>query len=409
MKSSYRYNFAYSCLFMLMLLFSNCNSKKRKDIEQNKDIEQIKTNDFYVLNFENELDNINSQIDTITINSIAKNIEIIPLEVTKESLLSDIKFTVAEMDGDYYVSSGVFNSSSGVIRFDKKGKFKEKLVEKGQGPIELPYLTHWSVNDSLNQISMFGGGRKVITYNIQDGEKKALLLEKDGSYPIFLNDSNYVACANIFPSTDNKIPYLAFFDKNGKIEHSLYYPENHNVGFEISENNTQGAIYESYGIFKDDKDNALFKDVFNDTIYRIKSISDISPYICIYRGKMTPLHKFATDANQQSTAIYIRRLIETKQHFFISYLYNKTKQTAIWDKETGKIIARNVATDQMSREYVRYSHVIRYRVPNGKIVLLDVVSSKNNTIYCMLRAEDAAEFIPDVDFDSNPLIIKIVL
>ena len=401
-------------LFSFMVFFLFCNactstsSKGRNAIVVDLDKVTVDMEDFYFLDYERELDHLEHQADTITMNTIAKSIEMICLEVTKESLLSSLKFTIAEVKGDYYVSSGVFHTSSGVIRFDDQGNYKEKLIEVGRGPLELPYVTHWSVNDSLNTVSMFGAETKLVTYNTCNREKRSLWIDKYGYNPILLNDSLYVAYEGAYPNKNSDLPYLNFFDFNGKVIHSCYYPKGHEVGYEILESHPRGIIYEGYGIFQDNKGNALLKDVFNDTIYRAKSMSDISPYICTYRGRMTPLHDFATDIRRQSSAIYIHRLLETKGYFFISHLYNKTKQTTVWDKETKKIIARTVIVDQRSREF-NYEHVVRYRTPNGDILFLNMVYAKGNTIYGVLRAEDAVKFVPHAGLDANPMLVKIVL
>ncbi|WP_163217954.1 6-bladed beta-propeller [Bacteroides sp. 224] len=377
-----------------------------KDKREQTHIERPYNDNFYFLDFEKELENLNYEIDTITINSIAKNIEFVNFEATERSLLSDLNLMVAESDDDYYVSSGMFHTSSGVLRFDLHGKFKESLIEKGQGPLELPYLNFWSMNDSLNLVSMFGSAIKTISYNTHNYTKHSFLLESYGGHPIQLNDSTYVAYTSVFPAMDNDVPYFVFFDSNGEIVHSLHYPQGHNVGYEVSQDHPQGLIYEGYGIFKDHKNNALLKDVFNDTIYKAKSKDEILPYICTYRGKMTPQHRFVTDINRQASVIYIHHLAETENYIFTSYLYNKTKQTAIWDKRSRNIIARVVNTDQRSREFIRYRQIVKYRTPKGNIVFLNMIYTKENVIYCMLRVEDAMEFLPNVNSDSNPILVK---
>ncbi|MDH6313408.1 hypothetical protein M2137_002198 [Parabacteroides sp. PFB2-10] len=146
--------------FSFTLLLAGC----KQESKVNNSLEFGKEVTFFMLDFEQELSELSSQADTITINSIAKKIEFINLEVTEKSLLSNVNFMAAEVNENYYISSGIFRNSSGVLRFDNTGKFIERLIESGQGPLELPYLTYWSVNDSLNLISMFGAEKQSITY-----------------------------------------------------------------------------------------------------------------------------------------------------------------------------------------------------------------------------------------------------
>lgn len=148
--------------------------------------------------------------------------------------------------------------------------------------------------------------------------------------------------------------------------------------------------------------------MFNDTIYRIRGVDDIRPYICINRGKLTPKVEDANDEERKAETIYVRYVGETKNYFFFKFAYNKAYYTIIWNKATNQLIANTAITDPYAFE-VNYKLFAKYRTPNGEEVMVNIVSLTADRMYGILRTSQAMKFVPGVTENSNPVILVIDL
>ena len=113
--------------------------------------------------------------DTFTINSIAKNITFIPLETTDESLLMIENFKIMKMNDYYYITSSRDRECFNIMEFDSSGRFNKYLIQRGQGPQELPIITFWSINRNA-QLLFASTTSQVLIHSFEHNTKNRFLL-----------------------------------------------------------------------------------------------------------------------------------------------------------------------------------------------------------------------------------------
>jgi hypothetical protein len=346
--------------------------------------------------------------DTFLLNTLAKTVRFITLEVTDRSLLSDLNFSVQQMDDHYIASSGVFRYAKPIMQFDSAGYFVKQLLQLGDGPIELPGISSWFINDSLKKITA-NSGPKVVTYSFQENKWQTILLKNYIVNAILLNDGNYVANTTVYGTGEVDIPYLQFFNSKGEIIKSQNYPQERDIYFEIPEGGYNGPL-EAYGLYQSYSNDALFHDVFNDTIYRIKDMHTIEPYICLQRNKLMPDVRDMNDRRKKAKAMFFRNISETKNYFLVKYNYNDAIYNAILSKSSGEMIA-NTGSNYEDKNIitVNYPHFAKYRTPQGNDILVGITRVTSDRFYCTVRHSDAMEFIPGVNDESNPVMMIVEL
>ena len=388
------------CMLGAFLCMVGCGQPaiKHRQVENGTD----STVAFYLLDFEKIIKQ--NPPDTFVLNDIAQDIRWVPLQTTDSSLIGDIAFKLDEIDQSYIVSAGWFTKAQ-IKQFDTTGRFMRDLIQLGHGPKELPRFHNWVTNDSLQKISIIGP-MKMIVRSFKNNNISDIFLHTFVGNCALLNDGHYV-CAPTYGSNDAKEPYLYFLDSTGESVKSLFYPQNRELEVQIPEGAYTGP-YESYGIYPNYTGDALFRDMFNDTIYRIRGVDDIRPYICINRGKLAPKIEDAHNVSRKDETIYIRHLSESQKYLFFKYAYKKNYYTMIWDKKSKKIIANTPISDISSFE-INYKLFAKYRTPNGEEVMVNIVSLTADRMYGILRTSQAMKFVPGVTENSNPVILVIDL
>ena len=407
-------------LFCICLLLSGCENRNKSHISEHSD--QLSSansvdsdeDDYddsdktYFMDFEHLVKNMPP--DTFTINSIAKDITFIPLETTDEALLQVFSFKIAKINESYYISSGESRRGnfSGIMEFDNTGRFIDYLMLKkaGNGPNELPFFVfNWASNHNT-KLLVASTAYQILLHSFDNSATNKFNL--GGSwYECLLNDGTMVSLPDYLGyGGDPTIPYLHFRNQEAEIVHSVYYPQKRDFAFQIPENSSPIAGYTLSPTYTGD---AIFEDMFNDTLYRIRGMHDIKPYIIFHRGLLAPVAKDATDRAAIIQKIYYGTTVDTKKYFFIRYGYRNERYTAIWDKKTLELIANTKADLSDEKEKMLSSGVnfVKYRMPNGKKVLINISYYMDGKLYAALDAEQAMEFLPNIVSDDNPVLMII--
>jgi len=393
-------------LFCICVLMSGCGNKnKQTAIVDDSELfsEDDDPDRIYFLDFEQNLKNRTN--DSFTINNIAIDIQYIPLETSDEVLLYNDRVQISRLNNDFLVSSSSFFSHfHSIAMFDSAGQFINYLIQRGQGPKELPYMAEWSYNHNT-QLLVASTFFQIVLHSFENNTSSKYTLKDYFSEICLLNDGTMVGIPNDKgKSGDVDTPILHFLNQEGKIIHSFYYPEKRNIAYNLPEGQILGII-ENYDLFTSYTGDALFKDKFNDTIYRIRSMDDVKPYIIIHRGSLAPT---LIDENNPKTSPQKVRLIsilDTKEYFFIKYFYKDKFYFSIWNKQTLSLIANSEIPKQMllkNKDNISY-----FRTPNGKDVIVPLSSYLNGKLYSMLNAEDAMGFLPGIVSDDNPVLMII--
>jgi hypothetical protein len=226
---------------------------------------------------------------------------------------------------------------------------------------------------------------------------------------ILLNDGNYVANTQIYGTGEIDIPYLQFFNSKGEIVRSLNYSQKQDIFFEMPEGGYNGPL-EAYGLYKSYSNDALFHDMFNDTIYRIKDAYTIEPYICLQRNKLMPDVRDMDDRRKKAKTVFFRNISETKDYFLVKYNYNEAIYNTIWSKSSGRMIV-NTESNYEDKDIitVNYPHFAKYRTPRGNDILVGIIHVTSDRFYCAVRHADAMGFIQEVNDESNPALMIVEL
>lgn len=399
------YNF-FSIVFVILIC--SCkgeNTKKAKVVESINDEDSITVFDFSA-NLSKEC-----PIDTLSYDNLIKSIRYIPLETNENSMLGMGDILVRKVAGKFVVSTGrglIFKMRI----FDANGKYISNVFNIGRGRNELSMPNHWTVNDSLKKISITDNN-KYLFYDIMT-EK---LIETKVEEPIFtyamLDDGTYVI---VQPSPadprsgTSEFPYMYFLDMNGNVILERYYPSERDISYRAIPN-VGSAPYEIY-ILKPTYYGAIFGDVFNDTIYAIKSKSYVRPQYILNRGQkyMPTIDEVHDDLDKKSKKMYFKSIIDSPEYLFVSYWHNKVCCNAIWNKKSKELIATAKIEKEVYRTFTYKSCCFMpfsFDGFNG-ILPIDYVTA-DNKIYVGVNASQLKNVLPNLKDDDNPVIIEITL
>jgi hypothetical protein len=127
-------------------VFCSCG---RKNADQTNDVSSIKVIDL--------LSEPESEITCLS--EIALDIEYIPLETTKNSMIKNID-KVKIREKYIYLKNNVIE----VMCFDRKGRFINKLDKSGRGPEEYTNISDYDISSDNNTLVVLSG-RKIFEYN----------------------------------------------------------------------------------------------------------------------------------------------------------------------------------------------------------------------------------------------------
>jgi len=401
-------------LCSICILLSGCGNQTRKEFSQQDSSVSVEHNTFdpdkiYFLDFEQNLKSV--KVDTFTINSLAQKISFTPLETLDNNLLMTEDFKVAAINGRYYISSGTGPKFSGIMEFDATGRFMDYLIQKGgRGPKELPATYEWSCNQKA-QLLVASSLYEILVHSFENNTTNKFSLGGFFVRENLMNNGTIVGIANsVMGDGETDTPYLHFRNREGEIVHSLYYPQKRDIAYHLPEG--QGPM-ETYHLYPDYSGDVLFKDMFNDTIYRIRGFDDVKPYIIIHRGLLALTIKEVTNRDAMVQKVCIRGVLDTKMYIFIKYLYRDVMNCIIWDKQSMALIANTKADSSREHWGVIYHRAsngfTKYRAPNGKEILIAISSYFDGKLYSFLDASQAMDFLPDIKEDDNPVLMIIDL
>ncbi len=258
-----------------------------------------------------------------------EDIEFVPLEITDDCLLSNHLKTIVVTSKDIIVYD-----YEGCYRFDRSGKFLNKIGSRGQGPGE--YIKAMSVTvDTLNQWVYFPDhhGNRIVKYDFSGKHlinlkginvgsriyihKPMELLVEDDYYQFSKKGKRF--CLGLYSEKEKRtlskmscdyqhdIPRMAMCDP---IAYSF-----------------KGALYA--------------KDFWCDTIYRVTNSFRLDAYAVIDRGKFQ--HRTTNDESlitgkhdsQERMILGINRMNETDRYIFMS----SSQGFCIYDKQMKKTFA----------------------------------------------------------------------
>ena len=388
---------ATSVNVLVVLLLVSCNQNRHTEREHNSVF--LGEKDFFVFNLEKGIQDVT---DTIVLNDFIHDISYIPLETGKGFLLPGFSYSFVAMREDFFISGGSYNRGSPIYQFDSLGRFVRPINYYGRGPNEVPMLMQWYANVNIKQINIIGTGAKMVIVQPESGDVSSVRInERQGFNLVPLNDSSFVSTQNLWYK-DIPETYLYFIDQAGNIVHSIERDDKklrYNYG-NIPEGAWTGP-YEAYWLTADYMGDAIFHDIFNDTLYRIKNHKEISPHLVFERGSLSPSPADTYKQENKKKQIYFTHVKESSDYVFLNYYYNDKRWCDVWSKHDNRLMihASPETFGTVSDVFVPFA------LPNGTLIELQVVYTDKDNIYCIIEALDACKFLPDVKEDDNPVIM----
>lgn len=384
------------CTLVICFLFS-CTSKTKRQQASLMSGANVRDS-FYNFNLQDIDKYVN--IDTGVLNSIAQKINFIRLQSGRSSSLTDLNLILDKVEDKLIASS----LRSFVIQFDSAGNYEKKLVDIGRAKNEVQNrLYQWTFQN--NQVTLCQGN-KMIAYNPLTGKTKGYLSEQYYYNTILLRDGNYVALPNLGPEMKDD-RYLDFLDAGYEIVKSVSYTSSRDVYYWVP--NSYTGRLDTYGLYPSYTGDVLFKDLFNDTIYKIKDINTIIPYICLKRGDLAPTVENVTDKSDNNRLIYIKNVAESENYVFVNYGFQESMYSVVLEKETGTPLILTEMEFKNATSIINSRYFIDYITPKGKRIKVGIVNVARDRLYCVVRTGDALDFMPQMSEYDNPLILEVIL
>ncbi|MCS2586234.1 6-bladed beta-propeller [Bacteroides fragilis] len=147
-----------SILLLLIITLLGCSSNKKQ--------EPISRSGVPVINLSEDV----STVPSLLLSEAAEKLEIVPLEMTDESVLSDIT-EMQVTDHNIWIDHG---REFYICRFSRTGKFLNRIGSIGQGPGEyVNYLT-FLVDEDKKEVYIFSTNNGVLVYDFEGGFKKQI-------------------------------------------------------------------------------------------------------------------------------------------------------------------------------------------------------------------------------------------
>lgn len=212
-------SFKIGLLLMLGGFIVSCSSKKQTDAMQSNGVPII-----------NLSDNV-QEVKSLPLSDVAAKVEIVPLEVTDESLLANVT--------DFYVSEyniWIHHSKDPKIyRFTREGKFLNTIGKRGQGPGEYTYFMNFMIDEKRQEVYVVTTNRVVYVYDFNGAFKRQaadtyamwLLTKRSVNREFYLFQDQLLATAalpTVRPISEDSIWTLAVLDSCFRIQKMFSNP-----------------------------------------------------------------------------------------------------------------------------------------------------------------------------------------
>lgn len=392
------------CKFILiitiLLLFSCKKEKKNNDIT-----DSLNNKSIVELNFTNDY-----LIDTITYNNLIKSIYYIPLETTSKSMLGRGDIIVRKVAGNYIVSTGEYQFLK-IREFDKNGKYVRDIFDCEKKRNQLIEPLYWLADDSTKRVAVIGR-QKIVMYDLQKDRYSEAKVKEVPYRGALLDDCtlviNQLDTSNPLSGT-SRIPYIYFLNLRGRFICGKFYNNNRDISFRPIPGVTVSP-FEQY-ILKQTSYGAVFKDMYSDTIYSIRSQDDFYPFCVVNRGDYKPtIDEVHDSAEEKAKKIYYVSITDSREYMFASYMYNNDYYTAVWNKDSQKLIAK---TKLRKEEYNNSLYGDYCYMPFSfdgfeGILPIDYIN-EDNKIYVGAKTSILENVVPNIKRGDNPVIIEITL
>ena len=374
----------YFFIFAILLIGTSC-SKRNNSLK----------NDYTTVSVDVEENSIN-------LSELFDNIEPVYLETNDSSLIGDnpkISFT----------EKHIFIRSENTIKiFDFEGKFLKSIDKRGEGSGEYNNISDFYINKKLERIEILDKGQKKILNYTYDGEYLGNVSLGFRGTKIVRDAENslYVYCGYV--RDENNIYKINVIDD--KDRHSFY---------EIDEKKSQYLhIMNQIYFHKNNEDDILFFEPFNDTIYTLHSHELKPKYVISYNGRNVPesfytnndfsdVFEFFQEYNKHDYVNSTYNVIETDNKLLFSCRKGSEKYFVVYDKTDKTAHSYNRIVDDL------FSDGLEIPFQSDEFIFF----AENNTTLFLVQpywlmehkdkivSEKLKLILQDLDEEDNPILM----
>ena len=305
-------------LAFFLVIFCSCGNKKSQDSSNSNSVIRI--------------DLLSEPRVTVTkLSEFAANVEYIPLQTTKNSLLGDFAIKIVSRNDKIYIENGGLGGGE-IMCFDMAGKFLFKLQNFGRGPEEYVSLADFDVSSDNKTLTLLSNvDRKLLKYGISETGytfKSSLTLK--GSCPLTIS---------MVPETDYTFLAIEPYNITSPTLNLLINTNGDTIVFKP---NCYGSRQFGSGGYGQTRliylnDNIIcFREVFSDTVFYV-DVKDKSfkPRIIFdtHETLVTP-EMYGNPESRGGHKTSIRGIYETSRYVFYYYSENSVENCILFDKKT---------------------------------------------------------------------------
>ena len=146
-------------LLLLVITLLGCSSNKKQEMTSKLKIP--------VINLSKNV----SSVPSLLLSEVAEKLEIVPLEMTDESVLSDIT-EMQVTDHNIWIDHG---REFYIYRFSRSGKFLNKIGSIGQGPGEYTTYSTFLVDEDKKEVYIIANTNGVLAYDFEGNFKRKII------------------------------------------------------------------------------------------------------------------------------------------------------------------------------------------------------------------------------------------
>ncbi len=378
-------------LFLCMLVWSSCQFESADDLPV--------------------IDCKNGEQQSLIIHDYFAEVTYIPLESTKECMLSD-------MARFYLSDKAIIVIDKEILLFDRaNGKFLGKVGKKGQGPDEYVSLMGAAYYSRSNSV-LADKGKQWVEINVPT----------QAATPVHKPD---VSAFMRFSSNDEVNAELAMFMPpilyTEQLKDDLYAGYVHNIDgknpVKLITYNRAGEIKSkipNYLTFEDNTDMMMqyrpvfytvqeetyFKEMFNDTIFRINA-TDASPVYVFDMGERGLPYSGQDKEFDWSLFKVVTGIGDTGDDLFFTYDFDSHSYIGVMNKKDGKVCFSKDGWIDTKNPFIPLFP--NYQTPQGDVLCVLPAEKVASRFSTYKDTNVALEQLKTVREDDNPVVVILVI
>ncbi|WMI93138.1 6-bladed beta-propeller [Bacteroides fragilis] len=432
-------------MFLLLIgvfVLLGCSSNKKQ--------EPISKSGIPVINLSEDV----STVPSLLLSEVAEKLEIVPLEMTDESVLSDIT-EMQVTDHNIWIDHG---REFYIYRFSRTGKFLNKIGSIGQGPGEYTNYSTFLVDEDKKEVYIIANTNGVLAYDFEGNFKRKIVdiqmilqLFSSPYDQYILNNQKFFATQNfgLYRPID-KDSLWSFVSLGDDFQKKKYFKNPAHVGKEeqiIANRSNMDRMVNYWMEYLTSMDtyNAqlTLKYPDTDTIYCYDDATNqLLPQYAIFtdeeKGDYEATHLWFKD-RKAFDYFSIKSYYPTKDFIYLvgskgeevyTYCYNKKDGSVRLQKRQSTITERDVPwfsfpLRQMKRDFVLDNDLgggdftvdsrssgkywIDILEPGGDENWIDIDQIKSTTVIDESKKKELIQALESVTEDSNPILMIVTL